>query len=626
MLKNRVRSAIEAALNQIENIPAAERPEIRVENARDEKFGDYACTVAMDREFRELYASKRPEFKNPRNFAQALADALKNDADNIGLFTAVDVAGPGFLNLTLAPQVLFEYARAAAVDPLNYGRSSKAEPRKILFEFVSANPTGPLNVVSARAAALGDSCCRLLEAAGEDVTAEYYVNDFGNQVNLLGRSCLLRHLEAEGVPVKFFEKAADGEGGAYPETPGLPYPSGGYHGEYLKDVVAAIVAEDAALKPAAQLVDELRELAKDKTVPEDFLDSRPELLDCATAFGQAATNYFLETQKRDLKRFRVDFANFFRESQLHADGAVLAVRDRLGKNVYEDKDGKTLFRSTDFGDDKDRVIVRDDGRPTYLLADIAYHNTKIERGFTHVYNIWGPDHHGYIARLAGAMQALGFPEDRFRVLIAQQVKLLDNKQPIKMSKRAGQIISMAELMDEIPVDVSRYFFVMRTFESHLDYDLAEARDESDKNPYYYVAYAHARIASIFREAEARDLAMLPKRAAGDAGADASWQQAAENTELTAERRRLLVLCARFIEEVHDSALSMEPHRVCTYLYSLATALSQFYGQKENKVIDQDAAGAAALLAILQAVAVCLKNGLALLGMEAPDRMQSRGEE
>ena len=603
MLKNRVRTAIEAAIDRAVDLqlgPRKDRPDIRVENARDEKFGDYACTIAMDREFRDLYAADHPEFKNPRNFANALATALQNDAAAGEIFASVEVAGPGFLNLTLTPRVLFEYARAAAVDPDKYGHSTRENPRKILFEYVSANPTGPLNVVSARAAALGDSCCRLLAAAGEDVTAEYYVNDFGNQVNLLGQSCLLRYVESEKVAVKFFQK--DGEGGAYPDAPGLPYPSGGYHGEYLIDVVAQIVSDDVSLKLSAAELAELKELAKRKDVPEDFLNSNADLIERAERFGRAAIAYFLATQQRDLESFRVHFANFFRESTLHASGQVLAAREKLGTYVYE-SEGKALFRSTDFGDDKDRVIVRDDGRPTYLLADIAYHRTKIERGFTDVYNIWGPDHHGYITRLAGAMQAMGFPKDKFRVLIAQQVKLLENKQPIKMSKRAGQIISMADLIADIPVDVSRYFFVMRTFDSQLDFDLAEARDQSDKNPYYYVAYAHARVRSIFREAMTRGLAALPAVAAGDSAADAAWS-AAETTELTPERRRLLMYCARFIEEIHDAAMGMEPHRVTTYLYALATALSQFYGQKENKVIDQTPAGAALLLGILQAAAVC----------------------
>ncbi len=614
MLRELVRQCLSDAVDAAENLgPHTDRPDIRVEYARDEKFGDYACTVAMDKRFRELYAEREPSFKNPKNFAGALLEAVESydgaRPPEERLFASIDVAGPGFLNLTISPAALWRYAKLAADDRAKYGHSTKANPRKIIFEFVSANPTGPLNVVSARAAALGDACCRLLTASGEDVTPEFYVNDYGNQVELLGRSCLLRYAESEGLALKFF----DAEAKVYPDGPGLPFPSGGYHGEYIPEAVAAVVQKRPELKLTEDALAKLKDLAQQKDVAENFIEEDETFLQCAREFGAATIDHFLSTQQRDLKQFRVNFANFFRESSLHSDGRVLAAREKLGTHVYEEN-GKALFRSTDFGDDKDRVIIRDDGRPTYLLADIAYHHTKIERGFSQIYNIWGPDHHGYIARLAGAMRAMDFPEDEFRVLIAQQVRLLQDGAELIMSKRKGQLITMAELMEEVPVDVSRYFFVMRTFESHLDFDLDEARDTSDKNPYYYVAYAHARIHSIFRNAAERDLGVLKDVAA--------WQGAVD-LELSEERRRLLVLLARFPDEVADAALALEPHRLVTYLYELATALSRFYGKKENKVIDHEAQTAAALLSILDAVAVCLKNGLEMLGMEAPDRMDQK---
>ncbi|MBI3395325.1 MAG: hypothetical protein HY042_05785, partial [Spirochaetia bacterium] len=231
------------------------------------------------------------------------------------------------------------------------------------------------------------------------------------------------------------------------------------------------------------------------------------LLSLADAMGEAATDYFLETHKTDLERFRVTFTSFFRERSLHTSGSVLGVRKFLSDLLYTE-DGKELFRSTDFGDDKDRVVVRDDGRPTYLLADIAYHKTKVDRGFDRIYNIWGPDHHGYIKRLSGALQVMGLPAERFRVLIAQQVNLLDAGTPIVMSKRTGRFITMDTLLEEIPIDVTRYFFVMRSFDAHLDFDFTAAKDTSDKNPYYYVAYAHARIRSIFAKAKERGLEPL----------------------------------------------------------------------------------------------------------------------
>ena len=578
---------------------------IPIEYARDEQFGDYACTVAMDKRVRESCALARPEFKNPKVFASAIGEQL----ESCGLFERVEVAGPGFLNLTLAANVLSETLAEARLARDHYGESQVARPRRILFEFVSANPTGPLNVVSARAAALGDSCSNLLSAVGENVHREFYVNDFGNQVDLLGHSVLLRYFERCGVPLKFAEK--DGDSYQYPSGPGLPFPAGGYHGEYLMRAVDAIVQNRAEDLPSAARLEQARLDAASGDASDPYVQPGP-LSEVASTLGRAATDYFLDTQKADLARFRVEFDEFFRESTLHDSGAVMAASQKLKDSVFEEA-GRLLFRSTAFGDDKDRVIVREDGRPTYLLADIAYHESKISRGYTHIYNIWGPDHHGYIARLAGAMQALGFPADQFRVLIAQQVNLLDGGQQVRMSKRAGRVITMSELLDEIPTDVVRYFFVMRSFESHLDFDLSEARDTSEKNPYYYVAYAHARIRSIFSRASERGL--LP----------AEPESAVSKLELTPERRRLLWLVARFPEEVYDAARSLEPHRLVNYLYALATALSRFYGPRENRIIEQDGPTAGALLAILEGVALCLKNGLALLGMEAPERMVREDE-
>lgn len=599
-LKDLVLQRLETALDSLGDSDS--RPDAKVEYARDEKFGDYACTVAMDKRFRECYPARAAEFKNPRAFATALQAALESLEAKSPMFAKTEIAGPGFLNLTVREDVLTEFLKQALEDHSSYGRSTSKNPRKILFEFVSANPTGPLNVVSARAAALGDALCNLLEAAGESVQREYYVNDYGNQVELLGRSCLLRYLEGQGLTLRFAKKNADGTF-TYEEGAGLPFPAEGYHGEYLSEVVRDTLAGRSELTPQPALVSEAQKLSKtggDLFAQADFTEAAQQL-------GTAVVDYFLETHKRDLSAFRVHFDQFFRESELHSSGKVLEAAKDIAKFVFEE-DGKQVFRSTDFGDDKDRVIVRDDGRPTYLLADIAYHKTKLERGFTDIYNIWGPDHHGYIKRMEGALSALGCPAGRFHVLIAQQVNLLEDGKPIVMSKRTGTFITLQTLLEEIPVDVSRYFFVMRSAESHLDFDFTEARDTTEKNPYYYVAYAHARIRSIFSKAGERGLKLdLAPALAGDF----SWSE---------ERRRLLFLCARFPEEVRDAALALEPHRLISFLYLLAGALSRFYAPRENRIIDQDAGTAGALLALLEATANCLRNGLALLGMEAPERL------
>lgn len=599
-LKTRVVSQIRASLNRIGALPP--ETDILVEYARDEKFGDYACTTAMDRRVRDHYAANRPDFRNPQKFAAEIGSGLASGEPPL----RAEVAGPGFLNISVPSAVLWEYVQSAVQSGDVYGRTQPVASEKIVFEFVSANPTGPLNVVSARAAALGDSCCNLLDAAGHRVHREYYVNDYGNQVSLLGESCLLRALQTRGVPLKFAHRPEHGPA-LFPSGPGLPFPVEGYHGEYLIEIVEEVLREKKDLIPSKADIEAASALAAAPDNEEDVLH-KLGLTDKAHWIGRATTEHFLSTHKRDLESFRVQFDNFFRETSLHDAGSVLAVRDRLSKFI-ENEGGREIFKSTAFGDDKDRVIVREDGRPTYLLADIAYHETKMKRGFDRILNIWGPDHHGYIKRLAGAMQALGFPADRFRVLIAQQVNLLDGGKPMVMSKRAGQFITMKSLLEEIPVDVVRYFFVMRSFESHLDFDFTEAKDTSEKNPYYYVAYAHARIRSIFRKAEERGLKPLEGK---------GWEN--PPLELSAERRRLMWLVARFPEEVADAAESLEPHRLVTYLYQIATALSRFYAPKENKIIEQDPRTAAALLSILTAVAVCLKNGLRLLGMTAPERM------
>lgn len=613
MLKQQVIEIIQKALHNLDSQAAGAVPEVRMENARDEKFGDYACLLAMDKNIRERFAENNAAFKNPKVFAEAICEQLNRLQSEV--IEAVEVAGPGFINITIAARAQYAFVHQARRDHSTYGRSQCANPRNIIFEFVSANPTGPLNVVSARAAALGDSCCNLLEAVGERVHREFYVNDFGNQVNQLGVSCLLRALELNGCKLKFAEKQKGEAEPIYPEGPGLRFPAGGYHGDYIIDAVRAVLETDSDLLPSAETLQSLAELSAESDPGDDFL-AEQELDETADLMGRAAIDYFLDTQQRDLEKFRVPFDEFYRESALHAGDDVLAARDKLGRYVYTE-DNKTFFRSTDFGDDRDRVIIRDDGRPTYLLADIAYHYDKMKRGFSHIYNIWGPDHHGYIARLAGAMQALGLPEEAFRVLIAQQVTLMQDGEIVVMSKRSGRIITMAELIDEIPVDVVRYFFIMRTFESHLEFDLVEARDTSEKNPYYYVAYAHARICSIFRKATEFKL---------QAGNPEQWQsEAIDRIDMTPERQRLLRLVARFPEEVADAAANLEPHRLVNYLFSLATALSKFYGPRENKIIEQDPDTAGVLLDILDAVRVCLRNGLRLLGMSAPEQM-TRAED
>jgi arginyl-tRNA synthetase len=404
-----------------------------------------------------------------------------------------------------------------------YGRRRKSNPQKYNIEFVSANPTGPLNVVSARAAAIGDTISNLVEANGDYVDREFYVNDFGNQVNLLGQSVLSRIREVRGEETVF--------------------PEDGYHGEYIKDIAAWLIENH------------LSELGNCSSEEEKI-----------SFCSRKAVEYNVSGQQRDLSSFNVNFRTWFRESTLHEKGEVEKAYQKLenGKFIYTDNENKKVFRSTDFGDDKDRVVVRDDGRPTYLMADISYHYDKIMRGYDRIIDIWGPDHHGYISRLSGAVQALGYEKEKFRVLIAQQVNLIMDGESVKMSKRLGNFSTMRELIDEKGVDVSRYFFIMRSLDSHLDFDLSLAKKNSSENPVFYLQYAHARICSIFREAEKRGIKYNP--------ADFDIEYLNNKEGIT-----LMKQMAKFPEEITDAAESFEPHKIATFLmklHSLITGTTQ----------------------------------------------------
>jgi len=580
---------------------AGTKLDARIEIARDANFGDYACTSAMDNQVREACG-----IKNPRELAAQLIANLDDRKDKY--FKKIEIAGPGFINITLRDDFLFSFISTAHEQGANYGSSKIDNPENIIFEFVSANPTGPLNIVSARAAALGDSCCNLLQAVGHKVNREYYVNDYGNQVRLLGISCLFRILEKKGIALKFIDRTSDTV--QYNQATGLPFPKDAYHGEYIIDVITKINAPEI---PPAE-IDRLNTLSKTDLAEADIESKilNQTLGEIAAKLGEAAINEFLKSHQSDLLQFRVSFDQFFKESSLHKEDKVMPLVQELGEYVYTENN-KKVFASSQFGDDKDRVIVREDGRPTYLLADIAYHQTKIKRNFTKIIDIWGPDHHGYIARLTAALKVLGYKDGDFQVLIAQQVNLLDHGQPVVMSKRTGKIITLNELINEIPIDVVRYFFVMRSFESHLDFDLAEAADTSDKNPYYYVAYAHARIQSILDKATAT----ITDKPSKQDPADIDW---------TDERRRLMLMVARLPEEVKEAATEFSPHRLVSFLYQTATAVSRFYGMRENKIIELDAKTALVLISVLKATGLCLKNGLRLLGMQAPDRLERESDD
>ena len=552
LLYELIENAIYEAVKSGE-LPEIQHPKIKIEYPKEAKFGDYSTPIAL--ELAKLLK------RSPMEIGEIIKNKLLSLNSNI--IGNIEIAKPGFINIFISIGYLKDTIFQILKEGYNFGRRTKENPMRYNIEFVSANPTGPLNVVSARAAAIGDTISNLIEAAGDIVDREFYVNDYGNQVNLLGQSVLARIRELKGEDFIF--------------------PEEGYHGEYIKDIAAWII--DNFSSQLNSLEDE---------------NARIEFA------AQKAVEFNVATQQRDLAAFNVNFKRWFRESSLHLSGEVEKAFEKLEASGYiYTEDGKKIFKSTAFGDDKDRVVVREDGRPTYLMADIAYHYDKIQRGYDKIIDIWGPDHHGYIARLSGAVQALGYEKSKFQVLIAQQVNLIMDGEAVKMSKRLGKFSTMKELIDEIGVDVSRYFFIMRSLDSHLDFDLGLAKRNSSENPVFYLQYAHARICSIFREAQKRGI----------------------NTEISdfdiahldnPEAITLMKLMSKYPEEILDAAMTYEPHKIATFLMRLAQGYHRFY--TEHRILSDDAEKTKAALALCKAIVVVLKNGLNILGVSAPEVM------
>lgn len=528
-------------------LPDAERP-------ASPGHGEYATNLAM-----KMAKAAR---KSPRDLAEALAQALRSQS---GFFERVDVAGPGFVNLHLHPGFVAEEVRSIRQLDRAFGESRRDGSRKLLLEFVSANPVGPLNVVSARAAAIGDSLARILAGQGVEVRREYYVNDAGRQARLLGESLLARWRQARG------------EDASLPED--------GYQGEYVADLA--------------------RECAEAR--PEISRTADPAA--AAEIFRQEGVARMVASHRRDLESLGVRFDTWYSELELHRTGKVEAVVETLRRAGYLfEQEGALWFRSTEFGDDKDRVLKKANGDWAYIAADIAYHQDKFDRGFGELLDLWGPDHHGYIARMQAALRALGHPAGSFQVHIVQQVNLLEQGKPVAMSKRAGRFITMAELLADVGPDVARFFFLMRGTDSHLDFDLDLARKHTEDNPVFYIQYAHARICSILKKAEAEGFS-LP------------W--AAEGTEAakppSGEERGLARELAAYPETLRLAAQTLEPHGVAFALRDAATAFHRFYSV--CRVLDPSEPGLSrSRLALIDAARIVLRNGLELLGLTAPESM------
>jgi arginyl-tRNA synthetase len=496
----------------------------------------------------------------PRELGQAILAALPAAAD---LVEKVEIAGPGFINFTVRRERWLLALGGILADGAAYGRSDSGRGARVQVEFVSANPTGPLHLGHGRGAAVGDILCRILAATGHAVQREFYINDAGRQVETLARSVLARCREQLGAAAAF--------------------PEDGYKGEYVRDL-----AREAVARHGAGLA----------TLPES---------EAPAALGEAAMATVLGWIRRDLEAFGVRFDNWFSERSLYRPGAWESVAEQLrGRDLLFEQEGALWFRSTRFGDDKDRVVVKNDGSRTYLASDILYHADKFRRGFERVIDIWGADHHGYIPRMQAVAQALGQPADALAVRLIQLVSLTRGGKAVAMGKREGEFVTLAEVVGEVGADAARFFFVMRRCESHLEFDLELAKSKTADNPVFYVQYAHARIASIFRTQTERGAA-----GADETGADLGRLELPEEFGLIkklAGYPEVLAVCAR----------TLEPHPLANYLVGLAAAFHGYYNRV--RVVTEDEAASRARLALVRAVGIVLRNGLELMGIAAQDQM------
>ena len=524
----------------------------QISQPKQEVHGDYASNIAL------LLA--RPLKRNPREIGEVLANGLQKDT----LFKRIEVAGPGFLNFFISDGYWQENLRDIIEKADDYGRLDVGKGTRVLVEYVSANPTGPLHVGHGRGAAIGDSLSRILSFAGFSVETEYYINDAGNQMDTLGKSVYLRYQELFGREVEF--------------------PKECYQGDYIKDI---------ARKMSAKYGDR-------------FLDT--PLKECLSNFTSFAVDIISSGIKEDLDLFNCHFDHWFSEKILHETGYVdetIKELERLGY-VYE-KDGALWFKATQFGDEKDRVIRRSNGVTTYFAADIAYHRNKLERGFNTLVDVWGADHHGYVPRLEAAIKALGQSQEVLKVILVQLVNLLEGGEVKAMSTRAGEFVTLREVLDDVGKDAARFIFLTRRSDSHLDFDLEIARKKSQENPVYYVQYAHARLTSVFEKARSKGIDVEQALNRGDLSRLSSK-----------EDLQLLKTLEAFPRQVESAALNSEPHIIAYYLTELASRLHGYYNK--YRFITDDSSLTMARLCLAQGVRQVIKNGLALLGVSAPERM------
>lgn len=554
-MKNRIKKLIiEAASEAYAKglLSSADFPEVNLEKPKVEAHGDFSTNFAM------VMASlqKMP----PRKVAQAIVDQLDHSGR---LLEKIAIAGPGFINFYVTPAAWHPVLLEIQQTDRRFGASELGAGERVQVEFVSSNPTGPLHVGHGRGAAVGDSVANILAFCGYDVQREYYINDSGRQIQTLGRSVFLRYRE-------LFGKSA-------------PFPEDCYQGDYIRDIAAQIKEQQG---------DGLLYREEDEAV-----------MQCA----RTAAGDIMEGIRKDLALFGVSFDEWFSEQSLYDAGEVdrILAESRQRGIIYE-KDGALWFKTSDLGDEKDRVVVRQNGQTTYFASDIAYHEDKYRRGFQRVIDVWGADHHGYIPRMQAAIEACGHKRNQFQVILVQLVNLLRGGQPVAMSTRAGEFVTLRDVIDEVGKDAARFIFLTRHYESPLDFDLEVAKQQTNENPVYYVQYVHARISSIIRKA-------------GENGmADVQWDETAIARLAELEEIQLIKTLAQYPETVAASAEKLEPHRITFFLMNLAAAFHAYYNK--HRVLSEDPVLSRGRLVLVESIRKVIRNGLALLGVDAPDKM------
>jgi arginyl-tRNA synthetase len=551
---------------------------LELDQPRDPSHGDLTTNVAL------ILAKKLG--RKPRELAGEIAAQLDFDRDVI---ESVEIAGPGFINFRAATGWWTQCIHRILEEGDEFGRGDAGDGKRVNIEFVSANPTGPWNIVSARAASVGSALARTMEAAGYRPHAEFYCNDAGRQVRLFGASLRARYAEVAGID-------------------GVDFPEEGYRGEYVSEMARSL-ADDPDQEPTLPEVPNVGRiqgrLPEVSGTPSEWMTLGEN--ESAEAFGRYALLRMIASQRETCERFGLQFDTWFLESDLHRSDRLQPTLERLVErgHVFE-QDGATWFRSTDFGDEKDRVLVKADGAPTYFLADVAYHLSKHDRGTDHAIDFLGPDHHGHIARMQAAMQGLGMSEDWLEIIVLQQVNLILDGKPLEMSKRAGRLVTMDQLIEEVGVDVAKFFFLARKNTSHMDFDLDLAKAESSENPVYYVKYAHARICSVLRNAEARGLA-----------AEKARDEDLARLEHAAEHD-LMRLLPEFGGQIVSAARSREISRLTSFAVDVSAAFHPFYHQ--CTILGDDEGLSRARLALCKATRIVLANTLRLIGVDAPERM------